>query len=147
MIPSDILDGSGRRLDDGFTTLELIIVVMIMGILSVTAISLWPSGVDRVAAARQLANDIRLAQSYAMARGGGFRILSIDSTTYQIRRVTPETVMTGTNTLAKGTVTGFNIQFNSLGAATSGAGTITITDTDGSTDLTVIAATGAVIVP
>jgi len=59
----------------GFTLIELVTVLLLVAILSVTAINQWPgSGINLSAQADQLANDIRYTQSLAMNRGQRYRI-------------------------------------------------------------------------
>jgi MSHA pilin protein MshC len=69
----------------GFTLLELIIVLMIIGILSIYAYFQWPSSTLSVEAqAQEIANDILYTQSLSMAHGQRYHIIKQSSSTYQI---------------------------------------------------------------
>ena len=52
--------------NEGFTFLELIIVIVLLSILAVFSVSRWATGINPNAQAQQLANDIRYTQSLAM---------------------------------------------------------------------------------
>lgn len=59
----------------GFTLVELVTVLLIISVISVTAIVSWPGdGINLSAQADQLVGDIRYAQSMAMHRGQRYRI-------------------------------------------------------------------------
>ncbi len=69
----------------GFTLLELIFVLLIMSIISVTVMLQWTaSGIDLGAQAKELASDIRYTQSLAMTNGQRYYLIKQSSTTYQI---------------------------------------------------------------
>lgn len=57
---------SGRR---GFTLIELVMVIVIMGILAVTVAVKWPHGLEERGAALELIRAVRYAQHKAMTRG------------------------------------------------------------------------------
>lgn len=52
----------------GFTLVELIMVIVILGILAVTVAIRWPSGMQEVAAAQEFKRAVRHAQHRAMTR-------------------------------------------------------------------------------
>ena len=52
----------------GFTLTELVMIIMLLGIISVTAVAKWPTGMDDDAASRELKRGIRYAQHMAMTR-------------------------------------------------------------------------------
>ncbi len=63
------------RSQHGFTLVELVTVLLIVSVISVTAIVSWPGdGISLSAQADQLLGDIRYAQSMAMHRGQRYRI-------------------------------------------------------------------------
>ena len=79
----------------GFTLLELVIVIALLGILSVSTVILWPSGMEEEAAKREFIHAVRLAQHLAMSRpwdasspwgisvsGGRYSVLKKGSSTY-----------------------------------------------------------------
>ena len=68
----------------GFSLLELVIVLILTGILSVYAINRWPgSSINLSAQADQLVADIRYTQSLAMSRGQRYRI-NLNAASYSI---------------------------------------------------------------
>jgi Tfp pilus assembly protein FimT len=71
--------------DDGFTLMELVVIILLLGILTFTAIPrfLDKGAIDVSVMAEQLANDIRYTQSLAMTSGQRNRI-NLTATTYQI---------------------------------------------------------------
>ncbi|MBU0455318.1 MAG: GspH/FimT family pseudopilin [Pseudomonadota bacterium] len=70
----------------GFSFIELVIVVAIIGILSVVAILNWPSNTVLLdAQTAVVAHDIRYAQSLSMAKNQRFRFVRISSSSYQIQ--------------------------------------------------------------
>ena len=66
-IPSPV---SGRRSDmSGFTLIELILVIVILGVLSISVAINWPTGMEDEAAKGELKRALRYAQHKAMTRG------------------------------------------------------------------------------
>ena len=66
----------------GFSAIELVITVSMLGALAAIAIPGILGGIQRAGvdgASRLLADDIRLAQSHAISRGGQTRVLVFDS--------------------------------------------------------------------
>lgn len=69
----------------GFTLIELVCVIVLLGILSVGVFISWPgTQINIVAQAQQIANDLRLTQSLSMTKNQRFRWVKTSSTTYQI---------------------------------------------------------------
>src|SRR5579871_6266124 len=69
----------------GFSMMELVIVILIVGILAVLPFYNWPGTVINLdAQARQFADDIRYAQSLAMAKTIRYRVSRVSATAYQI---------------------------------------------------------------
>src|SRR5687767_8595075 len=80
----------------GFTLMELIIVLSIIGILATTVVLKWPTGsINPAIQAAQLANDIQYTQALAMNKGERFYLISLTNTTYAIRNSAGTTVTLG----------------------------------------------------
>lgn len=89
----------------GFTLIELICVIIVLGVLSVNAFIQWPgTAINSGAEAQQVANDIRYTQSLSMSKGNRYSFVIVSSTTYQIRNSSGTAV---TNTMG-GTTTTLN---------------------------------------
>ncbi|MDA3971167.1 MAG: prepilin-type N-terminal cleavage/methylation domain-containing protein [Desulfobulbaceae bacterium] len=54
--------------EKGFTLIELISIILLLGILAVTAVAKWPKGFDLDAAHMEMTMAIRYAQHHAMTR-------------------------------------------------------------------------------
>ncbi|MEW6593267.1 MAG: type II secretion system protein [Thermodesulfobacteriota bacterium] len=54
--------------EQGFTLVEMVVVIVLLAILSVTAYLRWPSGLEEAAAAREFKRAVRYAQHKAMTR-------------------------------------------------------------------------------
>ncbi|MBV5341332.1 MAG: hypothetical protein J0665_17560 [Deltaproteobacteria bacterium] len=52
----------------GFTLVELVLIILLLGILSVTVVQKWPTGMDTEAAALEFKRTVRYAQHMAMTR-------------------------------------------------------------------------------
>jgi type II secretory pathway pseudopilin PulG len=52
----------------GFTLIELVMIILLLSILSVTAVVKWPTGMDTEAAALEFKRAVRYAQHMAMTR-------------------------------------------------------------------------------
>lgn len=52
----------------GFTVIELILVIVILGILAATIYARWPSGMEETAAVKEFKRAVRYAQHKAMTR-------------------------------------------------------------------------------
>ena len=122
--------------------------IVIMALMAASAVDRTPTGVDRVAKARQLASDIRLTQSYAMSRGVNFRILATGLYGYEIRQSGDSTPFHGhTTTVTNVTFSSFDIAFDQLGQPTGGAASINVTSGSGVSTVRVLAVTGLVQAP
>lgn len=89
----------------GFTLLELVIVIILLSILSATALITWPSmSINLGAQAQQLADDLRYTQSMAMNKGTRYYLIKLTSTSYQIRTLAGSavTLPTGGTTVTLG---------------------------------------------
>lgn len=73
------------KTNNGFTLLELIFVIAIIGIISVAVMPQWTgTNIDLGSEAMQLASDIRYTQSLAMTHGQRYYLIKQSATTYQI---------------------------------------------------------------
>ncbi|MBU0485849.1 MAG: type II secretion system GspH family protein [Proteobacteria bacterium] len=125
---NDALLSSGH----GFTLIELIMVIVILGVLSVSIAVNWPTGMDDDAARGELKRALRYAQHKAMTRGytsaaaaWGFMVAG-NQYTVQRQDATDqaETEYISRNLLddPKISLTGPNIYFNGLGEPIDGSG-------------------------
>ncbi len=162
------MDALNIKNANGFTLVEFIVVLVIIGILSLMVIIQWPASAINVGAeANQVANDVRYTQSLAMTRGKRFYLIKLSSNTYQIRDSAgnPVTMAFGNTTVTLNSGISFGtlsnlpsnlIAFDAVGApyttssspGTALASTATIPLTSGSTTVTVsiLAVTGRVTV-
>jgi len=71
--------------NSGFSIIELVLIIVIIGLLSISVFIKWPGLVINLGAqAEQLANDIRYTQSLSMTNGQRYRLVIASSNTYQI---------------------------------------------------------------
>lgn len=83
-----------KNIASGFSVLELILVIAIMGILAFVAIPRWSHNKILVEfEARRVLNDIRFAQAMSMASGQRYRWVRTSSTSYQITNEAGSAVM------------------------------------------------------
>ncbi len=70
----------------GFTIIELVLVIAIIGILAVTVVPQWDTttGLNVNFTARQMANDFRYAQALSMSTGLRYRFVVLSSSSYEI---------------------------------------------------------------
>lgn len=69
----------------GFTLIELVCVIALLGFLSVSAFIAWPgTSINLGAEAQQVANDLRYTQSLSMTKDQRYRFVITSTTTYQI---------------------------------------------------------------
>lgn len=133
-----------RLLQAGFTTIELIMVMVIIGVLAAVAAAKWPTNIEARPTALQLVEDIRLAQSLSMNRGGGF---SIERTATDQYRLLDGGTLHGTARTTEASLADFTLRFDGLGRPTDGGGTPLTSDTTinvagGTASVTVRAQTG-----
>lgn len=70
---------------DGFTMMELVIVILILGILAVMPFYQWPGRVINLdIQAKLIVADLRYTQSLAMSKADRYRLVGTSATTYQI---------------------------------------------------------------
>lgn len=70
---------------NGFTLIELIVVISLISILAAGVYLNWPGSTMNLAAqTRQLANDLRYTQALSMTTGQRYRLVRTSSNTYQI---------------------------------------------------------------
>lgn len=138
------------RNEHGFTLIEIIMVVVIIGILAFVAITKYPTtGISLETAADMIKSDIRSVQALAMARHTIQSLTFNSSTEYEFPVIGEGNKTRNFANIFKGGISlsayPASISFNSLGEPTAGYGS-SITITNGSTTktLTVLQYTGKV---
>ncbi|GAB6042860.1 pilus assembly FimT family protein [Endothiovibrio diazotrophicus] len=134
-----------RSKAQGFTTIELIMVMVIVGILAAVAIARWPTNVNAGPTALQLAADIRLTQSFSMSRGVAFTIERIAANQYRIRNGAD----VYSTPITSAPISNFSLRFSKkygkpTDASNTPLGNTTIAVNGGTATITVSAETGFV---
>lgn len=156
-----------RAREGGFATLEMVLVIIFIGLISAVAIARWPSIPKSGPAARRLARDIRYAKQLANRLQTMSGVYFIDSTSYRVFQdndtstatIDPVTGKDFVVTLS-GQFSGVTLshsfanntlKFNALGTPLDGAdtplaaaGTITVSGPGGDRSVTVEPNTGKV---
>lgn len=115
------MDTTPSSQQTGFTLLELVAVLLLLGILSTSLFLRWSPGASTLSAqAEQLARTLRHAQSLALAQGRSLRFAVQSATAYAITdgaaTITDPQGAVQAYTLANGvTLAGNNLDFDSLG--------------------------------
>ncbi len=111
----------------GFTLIELMMVLVILGVLAVYVVPRWSPGDNTVAAqAHRLAQDLRHVQALAMNQGRPLSFELQSSTAYRVTDgatpiIDPATMQAFQVTLDNSvTLTGSNTSFDSLGRPVAG---------------------------
>ncbi len=146
----------------GFTLMELVMIILLIGIISVAAVAKWPTGMADGAALRELKRGIRYAQHIAMTRYSNDASawgIFISSNSYTVRPQNESCNATCSDCSASQdfchrtlldrstdiiTITDSSIWFNGLGEPLSGA-VFPQTISVGSESLTVCPQTGYVM--
>lgn len=115
-----------RPLQTGFTIIELVMVMVIIGVLAAVVAAKWPSTAHNTPTALQLVEDIRLAQSLSMNRGGGFSIERSGTTQY---RILDDGAVFGDPRNIEVSLSNFTLRFDSLGRPVDAGGTPLSADT------------------
>jgi len=139
------------RNEDGFTLIEIIMAVVIIGILAFVAITKYPTtGISLETAADMIKSDIRSVQALAMAKHTS-QTLTFSSTEYVFPTLGEGNKTRNFADIFEGGISlspvPANITFNSLGEPTAGYGSgnsITITTGSTTKTLTVLRYTGRV---
>jgi prepilin-type N-terminal cleavage/methylation domain-containing protein len=152
------------RNEKGFTTIELIIVIVIAGIMAAVAIPKMNhiSEVDLYTTARQVKSDIRYAQQLAMSKytnttitfNGGVSSITVNGTSIPPNEyaITGSGINTTPKFLPPNSRAKFNanytIIFNSSGVPTTGGGTAVVVSSGGNSKQVVVSSvTGSVTIP
>lgn len=139
------------RNEDGFTLIEIIMAVVIIGVLAFVAITKYPTtGISLETAADMIKSDIRSVQALAMAKHASQTLTFNSSTEYEFPVIGEGNKTRNFTDIFEGGISlspvPANITFNSLGEPTSTTNpgdTITITN-GSSITLTVLRYTGRV---
>lgn len=144
----------------GFTAVEVLLVVAILGVLGLAAISFLPSAqATRLrSAAEQVRSDIEYARENAMTTGQTSGVQFINNSSYTVYQGTPATpllnpltrqdmVVTLSSSYPGVSVSGnYTVEFGSLGSPTTGGGgSITLTSSSLTKIISVTANTGRVV--
>jgi Tfp pilus assembly protein FimT len=105
-----------ERQQTGFTTIELVMIIVIIGVLAAVAAAKWPTNTDEWPTALQLAEDIRLAQTLSLNRGGGYSIERVSANSYQI--LDGGSSVVGGVKVTSASLGAFDIAFDGLGRPT-----------------------------
>ena len=141
------------RNEHGFTLIEIIMVVVIIGILAWVAITKYPTtGISLETAADMIRSDIRSVQALAMAQHASKTLTFNSSTEYVFPAAGGGNKTRNLTNIFDGNISlsaypAGNITFNSLGEPTAGYGagnSITITTGSSTKTLTVLRYTGKV---
>ena len=129
------MTGDNNR-NQGFTLIELISIILLVGVISVVATAKWPGDMKEEAAAKEFKRAIRYAQHQAMTReyitatsNPWGLVVNAGGTRYSIQRVDGLEIVPDFNDrplLDDGGITispaGSSIWFNGLGEPTTSAG-------------------------
>lgn len=126
-----------------FTLIEMIMVITLISILAVTAVARWPKSITIKPLARQLAQDLRYAQTMALSRSSDIQIASTSSTQYSISDAGG---ILSNHTISGANVGNFNISFDSMGSPT-GNNQLTVSGNGVSYIISIEAETGMVSGP
>ncbi|MEO5330517.1 MAG: prepilin-type N-terminal cleavage/methylation domain-containing protein [Magnetococcus sp. YQC-5] len=99
----------------GFSLMELIMVMTIIGIVAVYAGAKWQGDLTLTPKANQLMNDIRRAQALAMRQEGTYTILTVGTSSYKIQDGLGAAVDPQPTELSGVSLTPFSISFDSRG--------------------------------
>lgn len=123
-----------------FTLIELVMVITLIGILAVTAVARWPDSITIQPLARQLAQDIRYAQTMALSRSSNIQIATTSSSQYNI---SDSGGTLSSHSIDGASVSSFSISFDSMGTPT-GNSQVTVSGNGVSYIISIEAETGMV---
>ncbi|MBF0190853.1 MAG: type II secretion system protein [Magnetococcales bacterium] len=128
----------------GFTLVELVVVMSIVGIIAVYAGAKWQGDLSFYSKADQLVNDIRRAQALAMSKGG-HTIRSVASDSYQIQDAAGTAVDPQPTVLDRVQIGGFSITFDGRGDPGAANQDVQLTQEGQTVTIRVVGNTGAVV--
>lgn len=150
---------------DGFTIIELVAVIVLLGILAISIVPRYPGkSIELNGQIEQLAGDIRFAQSLSMTHGARHCIFfNTGAASYQFRNTNCTTAVahpaTGSSgyvslsnaTMALGNISGSFIEFDTRGkpytfTAPASNATVTLTSSGETRSVSVSPETGRVLV-
>ncbi|MBF0358270.1 MAG: GspH/FimT family pseudopilin [Magnetococcales bacterium] len=106
----------GNKNSSGFTLIELVLVMLLVGILTVVVSARWPgSSITLQSYADHLNADLDLARSMALSRGESVTIKSSAGNSYSITDSSGSTLYNN-NHLGSVTMDGFSVVFDSYGS-------------------------------
>ncbi|MBF0213989.1 MAG: type II secretion system protein [Magnetococcales bacterium] len=107
--------GSDLTSQQGVTLIELIVMMVIVGIIGISAGAKWQGDLSFYSMADQLVNEIRRAQSLAMSKEGNHTILTTTSNSVRIQDAVGAAVDPVPTTFANVAIVPFSITFDGRG--------------------------------
>lgn len=136
---------------NGFSLLELLVVLVILGIMAAAVAPLIPDGIELRARGEQVAMDLRFTQAAAMNRATPTQLVWVDAVSYRIQNSASEILATGLLADNPNNQVTFANAFVAIGYDADGipwgGGALTLTDGPQSLTLRITPQTGTVVMP